>query len=447
MPGLPILVREKDHLSIIASRAGFKVSSHALAAALHDEGMLVLGSVITPWRAMEMHDTGDTILLSGPDFDGMPVDELISSDLDKDAILQRLGNVAKALGVLHSSGRLPKGILPEGILVSADGNVLVLPPVIVARAASASGRNLAAYGGGTSGMLPPSSTDAWITASRLLAVAVYRVVAGDPDKAFSSDVSFIPLTLVDPRVDPALATLVGSALADPATVKPEDWDKAFDAAGQNGFFQTISDSELRIAARLRNAAETRSRKMETRKRLIRRWGAPASITFAIIVTVVSLSLIGGPDKGPDYKSMEPQQIVAIYYDALDVLDSDALETLTQGKAGKDDSRLAVNMMALQKIRMAYESTDPIIKAGDWISSGAPPIIAGKLVFGITGLQIKATDAVSSDHTRFEASYSLWVTETVGELPVATEQRRVDNLTLEQTRKGWRIILLERTVIE
>jgi hypothetical protein len=444
-----MFINNEARLGIIVSRVGYKVSSQALASSIRDEGFIVRASEIQTWRAAEMHDTGDQIVVSGPGFDGLALDELLSSVSDKNETLQRLGFAAGALGVLHRAGRLPKGILAEGILVANDGGVLVLPPAIIARAFTASGRSLAAYGNGTSGMLPPSSTEAWTTACRILAASIYRVLAGDPEKAFPRDIPVIPLSLVEPRANKGIADLVDMALADPTTVWPDAWDKAFSSAGQNGFFKAISDSEMRIAERRRETAEVRARTVEKRKRILRRWGVPVSISVAVVAVIVVLSLVGGPSPGPDLAKMEPAEIVSYYYDSLDALNSEALESVVRGRAGKDDSRLAVNMMALQKIRMAYESIDPVVKARQWLAAGSPTLVPGTLLFGTTGLQIRsvANPDTETGKMLFEAGYSLWVTETEGDAPIASEQRRLDRLTLEQTKKGWRIILLERTVVE
>ena len=139
-----IFAREPGRLGIRIPRSAWKAAGHSASAAMRQKGILVSQGQLSEWVADDQHQVDDEVVCSGPGFDGFSLEELLHAGLDETTMIQRLAAVARILSRLdHETSLpanlpagLPAGIQSAGILVSASGDVLILPPALVSRAAA-----------------------------------------------------------------------------------------------------------------------------------------------------------------------------------------------------------------------------------------------------------------------------------------------------------------------
>jgi hypothetical protein len=457
-----IFTREPGRLGIRIPRSAWKAAGHSASVAMRQQGTLVSKGRLSDWLADDLRQVDNEVVCYGPGFDGLSLEELLHADLSEFTKIQRLALAAKALSSLDHETSLPVGIQSAGILVSTDGEVLVLPPALVSRAAAK------AQGGKG---LPPEANPA-MAASMMLAGILRRIylpeVSGitgaSENRSSSSKASdydrrkgdpFVPLGLIAPHLDSSLAGLADRAM-DQNTGSPsmDDWVKAFDSAAKNKFCRELSSDELAGFELQRKATETRvARKLAFRHFMIKRGGLLTGLAIAVIV-IAGIAIFDRPPPGPDLSGLGPEAIVQAYYEGIDALDLALLEACLEGKAGKDDKSLVTNLTVVMKMRQAYSPDDLSIRAEDWVAEGSPGLAAGSLMFGITGLEIRSlalapagqaagNQPAKSTESHFEARYTLWTTESNEELVRGIPAHRKDRLTLAEGKKGWKIIAIER----
>jgi hypothetical protein len=460
-----IFAREPGKLGIRIPRSAWKAAGHSASAAMRQNGFLISQGQLSEWIADDLCQVDDEVICTGPGFDGLSLEELLVSGFGEVTILQRLAAVARALNRLDRASGLPAGIQSAGVLVSANGDVLILPPSLVARAAARIRKGKDAI---------PEDNPA-ITASVMLAGILrrmylpeaYGIAGATTDKNSSSKATdfdrrsgdpFVPLGLIAPRLDPGLAALADKAMGqNTGSPSMEDWVKAFDSAGKNKFFRELSTDELAGFELQRKATETRvARKLALRHFMMKRGGLLSGLAIAMIV-IAAIAILDRPPPGPDLSEFAPEAIVQSYYEAIDTLDLALLEACLEGKAGREDKSLVTNLTVVMKMRQAYAKDELFISAKDWVASGSPELEEGSLMFGITDLGIRNLDLppsgqplegkpVPEEASRYEARYTLWTTESSEESIRSVHLSRIDRLVLEKGKKGWKIVSIEREVL-
>jgi hypothetical protein len=431
----------------------------AMAASLTEEGSLVArgASRREAWRFESLGEGESEALLIGPGFEGASLD---SGALVEDGMPLLLA-AAKALDLLNREGCLPRGIVSSGILVGPGGEVLVLPAVAVARALSARGPEVRAAAAAR--LVHPRSDGPEADASFLLAQAAYRFAAGAhpyPREAAESGSSAPPsppvlaAALAAPLLDPALAAMIDEALADPKAVPLSRWRATLDEASGRGWLRVIGPGEEAELARRRAAALEAARRKGAAASFMRRRGALIGGVAAALALIglFATSMIGRRADLPNLSGLSPIQVAQAYYRAIDSLDLETMEVAAEKKARKEDDNMAVNLTVLMKTRIAYEAKDPMVKASGWLAAGKPRLGQTDMLFGVTGLELEEAGGDGSDQvgaTRsIRASYSLWFVEKSGTdldaYSVPVEDKRIDELELEKTKAGWKIVALERS---
>ena len=157
--------------------AGALKGAGAAPAAMNEEGFIVRRgdgpSSLGSWRFDNVEKEGEGALLLGPGFAGKSPDDAQGLEEGMPLLL----SLARAFLRLQAAGRLPRGIVSSGILVSeADADVLVLPPTAVARALSARGGE--ARAAAVARLMSPRAKSPEADASFLIAQAVYRYATG-----------------------------------------------------------------------------------------------------------------------------------------------------------------------------------------------------------------------------------------------------------------------------
>lgn len=418
-----------------------KGAGAALAAAMNEEGRAVPpDGPSAVWRFENAVQDAEGGLLLGPDFEGRSVEEA-SGIADG---LRRLHAIARALALLASEGRLPRGLAARGLLASEAGEVLLLPPIAAARAFSARG----AQARDAELPQPKGLGGSEAEASFLLAKAAYRLAAGEGHP--------IPAGIAAPRLHPDIAALVDAALADPGSVTLAAWVAALESARAAGWTRELPPEEEAELARRRASLEAEAQKKRRREAFFRKRGGLiiAGVVAVAVVAMVAGDMIRAQRDKPDFSWLSPRELVQRYYLALDGLDLEALEACGTKKAIKSDSGMMTNLVVITKTRLAYEGKSPVVHAQDWVAAGKPELKAEDFLYGIVGLTLSGGESVPAGAASLaiKASYSFWTLDRredpSGDPSKSTsfpsEERRIDELRLDRGEKGgWKIASLER----
>jgi hypothetical protein len=469
MTGQSIFARETGRLGIRIPRSAWKAAGHSASVAMRQKGTLIHQGQFSDWVADDLRQVEDEVICLGPGFEGLSLEELLEAKLDRTILLQRLASVARALHRLDHESILPVGIQSAGILVAANGDVLVLPPALITRAAARARK----------GEGPGPESQPAIAASIILAGILRRIFlhqaernTGSTNEAAMNSGSnnnaveiasadtedrrkgdpFVPLGLIAPRLEPGLATLADRGMEQPATPPSlDDWNRAFEEAGKKKYFRDLPHDELLKLELERKTAEIRTGKKLARKRFLAKRGSLLTGLAITAVIIAGIAIFDRPAPGPDLSELEPEALVQAYYGALDALDLAMMEACLDGKASqpvKDDRSLVTNLTVVMKMRQAYSPHSPFIPAHEWVATGSPELAEGAMLYGITGLEIEqlplpGSPAPSAVETRFVARYTLWTTESSEEVIRGSATHRIDRLDLVQGKKGWKIISIER----
>lgn len=452
-----------SRLSLSFPRASVRGAGGALAASLSEEGSLVSGGTrCAAWSFESIAEGEGEALLVGPGFEGASLDSAKGAEDGLPLLLA----AARAFELLSRESRLPRRIVSSGVLVGSGGDVLVLPAQAVARALAARGPGERAAA--VARLSRPGSDGPEADASFLLAQAAYRFATGSnpyPREAAEVGGSAPPsppvlsAALAAPRLDPELAALIDEALSRPGSVPLLRWRSTLDAAAGRGWMRQLGAEEEAELARRRVQVEETARRKDRASTFLRvRGGLMAGIAAAIVAIVLFAgSIVRARNDGPDLSGRTPRQVAQAYYLALDELDLETMEAATDKKAlkgqdaAKTDENLATNVLVLSKTRIAYEQKDGLVRAAKWVAAGKPQIGQTDMLFGVTGLDLEDDGSVPSEAIgstyAVRARYSLWFIEKRGEdmnaYSVPVEDKRLDDLVLKRTEKGWKIVELTR----
>jgi hypothetical protein len=459
----------EDKLALRFSSGAVKGSGPALTSAMSEEGFLIPAdsSRIEVWKFDGIAQEGEGASLVGPAFEGASLDD--AESLREGMSL--LSRVARALVALASGGKLPRGLVSSGILVSkaktagAPGAVLILPPAAAAKALSTQGPSSRAAA--VARLTSPHSQSPEADASFFLAQAAYRCATGknafereaaEPGNLAGSKRYSLAAVLAAPRLDPALAALIDAALDDPNRAGLGAWAEALEAASAAGWERELSAGEEAQIARRRASVEAETAKVLKRDAFfLKRGGLIIGAAVVLLVVGFAVSDIARAQRDkPNFSGLPPLEVVRHYYEAMDGIDLDSLEACGERGAIKADMDVLTNLVVLTKTRMAYEGRSPILPAKGWIASGMKALKETDFLYGIVGLEIADVDSgdvvgPSADARRFRATYSLWSPDRVEDSSgdpgkvrsQPKEDKRVDELVLRQGKKGWRIVSLDR----
>ncbi len=431
----PFIMRHDDRLSLRIPISAWKASGQRAAAAMAEKGALVRDGAVRDWAVEDMREEGAWVFVYGPAFQGLSLEEALALGLGKEEALERVAALTKALGALARQGRLPERLYEEGILFSPEGELLILPMALTASACSAQNPNaFLAFGGG-----PETG------ASALIASMLRRVCAQGMAEAPAG----LALALLEPSLDGELAALADRRGKEaPADI--ERWRAAFDAAHARGYFRAFNEPEAAAAKTRVGLAIAALKKKEARSRFFKRRGGLLTGIAIGMATLLAIGLLSQSSPGPDYSGLDAQQLVAAYYGALDSLDMMGLEACVAGSAGKDERNFVASLSVIRKMRQAYGDADGFINAKDWLGQGSPALGEGAVVFGISELSIReAPDSAASaspaatDERIFEARYAMWSSYGADEGYRVAKNERIDTLSLQRGKRGWKIVRIER----
>jgi hypothetical protein len=218
------------------------------------------------------------------------------------------------------------------------------------------------------------------------------------------DGKFLPAALACPGLKPALASALDGILAsdvDRASAPRPGLAELAAALGEPGsggpasFILSLEDDERRRLEQERERRETRTAKTVAKRRFWRRHGKLV-LGIAAAAVAVGLGAWNVIDARADRfttAGLSAREVAETYYGAFDALDPDRLEACLAKGAPKTDVEAVTNLFVIFRVRQAYESQAPYLKAEEWLKAGSPA--TEKTVFGIADLRIERLETIGS----------------------------------------------------
>ncbi|MDR2901255.1 MAG: hypothetical protein LBV20_07040 [Treponema sp.] len=415
-----ILHFELDGKKVLGFDTGLNERSFAQAKAsslVTETGYLVKPDFsIDTWKTEGVITRNKRMIIYGPDFEGLPLNELIQNDADKDEALNALRHWLKAILVLSEKNIIP-GASPREAIMAKNGAILFPPPALSQRALNAEEPNAALSASGRYVHPDLHGEDAFAFSAGTMLYQIFSGTAAfsqsDADSVRSGmrAGSFIPVNLRAPGLDENITHIITHA------IKMQDDNVSLtnmiEALGTEGskqykdFFHAISDDEKKSLLLKQEQYQKRGKAKSDAKKFFLKNKAViigAGIGIALIA-IIAWNIIAGIKNATNTKDMTPQEIAQHYYASFGTLDHDFMEAATSGKAGKEDIAMVQNLFVISKVRQAYEMIAPVIPAEEWIDAGSPE--TASIVFGVSDLRL-AEITQSDDEVQIEAEYLLWM---------------------------------------
>ncbi|MDR0589842.1 MAG: hypothetical protein LBG25_04800 [Spirochaetaceae bacterium] len=443
MKDLGILHLEVDGTGVLGFDTALNAQSFAqakMAQFITQRGYFVSpGGTVEPWRPGGVIEREGTMVIWGPDFDGVGLDKLVCDMTKKEQALDALRFWIKGRFLLenHESPPFP---WPAGALVAAsgEGTILFPPERIFRRILEAAGDDL--WLAGAASWVHPDLTGGE-AAAYAAAAMLYRIFCGagafqNPDidvvRQDMREGVFVPVRLLAPGLDGDLARLLDEILApvkyfsQKGTKRPGlgVLGEILGPPGSRGSASYIRELTREEQVKLSNELEQFQKKkdvtVKTKRFLVRNTAIITGCFIALVVLVLSVrSILSGRANMPTTRGMNPREVVETYYGAFGTLDHTLMEACVTDKAGKDDIAMISNLFVMSRVRMAYEMNNPVLSAQDWLDGGGFP--TDQTVVGVTGMDLEELDADPQDgEVRFRVSYTLWVPGVSSEVPEQTE---------------------------
>lgn len=128
------------------------------------------------------------------------------------------------------------------------------------------------------------------------------------------------------------------------------------------------------------------------RRFLRRRGAALAgiVAGSAIVIAIAWYYIALALTPPTTAGLGMEGIVRAYYKAVNDLNLQGVnDSLARGCKSPDEMTVT-NLEVTQKVRYAYEGTNPIVEAQSWLDEDMPAIPQGTMVYGIVGLVVETT---------------------------------------------------------
>ena len=291
-------------------------------------------------------------------------------------------------------------------------------------------------------LLRPDSTPdvSWMFASAALGLAAWGPLpwAQDEEEALRQEMRELGKTLVPeelPDLDPETQKLWFDSLVGQGTA--EGW-RAWLGRPSWRLGTPQGEGPRRLQARARRA-QRRGRTAFWRRR-----GTLVTVISAVSLALVLIvgSVVWGVIKPDPTDTWTPQEVVRGYYTGLETLDDQLLGKLSSGAhdatVAKDRDEVT-NRYVIRQVRTAYELQSPVLAAAAWEKAGKPPLVAGQILYGLTGLSLEGSG------TRWTVRYHRWISDggDAATPPQAMGEAVVDELTLVKTDRGWKVSGLRR----
>lgn len=149
----------------------------------------------------------------------------------------------------------------------------------------------------------------------------------------------------------------------------------------------------------------------TRNMFLRQRGSLLVVVAVVGITLIMIasSFVARALEPPVTIGMTQEEVVHTYFAAIEGLDSELIdETLARGIKSPLQQTI-IYLYVTTKTRLAYEQTEGLVAAADWVAQGTPELPSSTIVFGVTDLELRRMD-----EDTIEASYTLWLPGTGSE---------------------------------
>ncbi|NPV80631.1 MAG: hypothetical protein HPY52_10210 [Firmicutes bacterium] len=436
---------------------------------------------------------GEELWLEIKDVHGTTASELLNSSphgLDPKVVAAILKSIVRVMRAYHSKGLVLGGVTPDCIIVDLDAahgqeqeiRVAIFDPKIH--------HLLAPYRGINSkenNYVPPEviKGQAWKQEQDIFAVGVtlYHLLTGilpfdDRDPAIVAD-NILQKAPLDPRVynedvSPEFVSLALKMLEKDTKErykKGEEIESEIERLLAQGKV-VASDEEKKAFSRKAGQVQVKEKAFEVQRFIRYRVGLIAGLA---IIIVASLLLFQKGKVTPIITpSTTPEQVVSLYYKAIDDLNVQLLDEAIDSKAGANVTRWVTNLYVVERMNLAMALQQPMLptaadetqkaqsgqekkpqsqeeqKQGPQrgkIEAGKPGPGPGqventalKAVDMVKVTDLKITHLPSQEESpRFRATYRLTLPSEGGPKTTAYE----DLLTLKRVEGKWRIVELNQ----
>lgn len=240
-------------------------------------------------------------------------------------------------------------------------------------------------------------------------------------------------------VSAALERLLGRLLAkDPGARPPADEVARELARMRTEGLLAANEAERHAATRAVLQEKRRQRVTRVRRRVKWYW---TGVAVAVVAVGVIFWLSRAPEYVPAIKpDTTPEQVVRIYYQAMENLDTRRMEEAITSKAGKETIDWVSQLYVIQRMNDAMRLQGAPGGAPTPSSQPSAPSPSPTRILLLNDLQIIRV-GTGDGGVFFQATYRLVLNR--GDRPV--EQGRTDHLRLERVERKWRIVELKQEV--
>ncbi len=343
------------------------------------------------------------------------------------------------IGALFDLLRVDRFIPEDALYLLEGGGVLMLPPSIIELQVT-----------GKTEQILYDTHEKWVrpgfrgpaAAVYQLSSLLYRIIGGsaplDDQEARDDGYRPIPLQLLNTKLPDDAAGWLGAIL---------NARKAQDLPAIEQWLASLKlHSETLIAAARSSPSPspqldqflTRRAKRVGRIRFLRKRGTLLIVSIAALAVVLTIAvpMVTRALQPPATAGLSPEQMLGVYYESQNTLDSVLLEDCLARGVKSDASNLVTYLFVTSRTRLAYEQTDGIIRAEEWIAEGMPEIPEGYFVYGIVNLEIVQLDADT-----FIAEYDMWLPQSADENEVTSQtgsagMHIVEELDVRAVKDWW-----------
>ncbi|MDC7125543.1 MAG: hypothetical protein PQJ46_08240 [Spirochaetales bacterium] len=251
-------------------------------------------------------------------------------------------------------------------------------------------------------------------AAFIIASLIYRFICGEP--AFSGESFEVIQRLIkqknyrsplikEPRLLSDLAILLDKSFNGEANIS--EWEKLFNSLSS----QTFTDSSITEteAEKIKLSEERKyyrlNKRNKTKEFLV--WHKTKIIIIAISVAFASAFIIPVVSRAlapPVTVGMTPVEVVNLYYESFNTVESEKMTDCVIKKVGKDDIRQVNTITVITRARMAYEGSSSLVSFDDWNGDGRPELSYGALLWGINVTKVEKLKNSDS----FAVYYEKWI---------------------------------------
>jgi hypothetical protein len=453
--GLIAVTRDgKDYVGIDTGIPSNSPSLRKLAGQKRQSGWIIVGQAVEEWRALGFVEHAGTVHVYGTYLEGRRLEDALHDEsLDR---LEMLERIARALAALKLRDVPMFPFHTRAMVLLRGGGILVLPQDIMGAI-----REHQTYQARIERMErfshPDRSPDENVGFS--LAASAYYIITGEfpYDSGDEEDLHarvragiVIPAHHRDVTVRRDVSDALQSELTgSPAATDPAVWADRLRTWRENGVRQDLSPQERTAREDEARQATERLDRTFRRKESVRKNGRKALVIAVIVLVVASIpgTIIRNALRPGATAGLPADEVVEAFYMSINSLDHMTMEDATVDRAGADLIREVTNLFVLDRQRMSVEMESGFVDAQQWRDAGMPTLAAGRMPYGVAGLELRELDAPEGNR-RFEARYERWFpdyddAEMTGRTGIAGINV-VDRVSLRPDRRDdWMIYEIER----